>query len=309
MLNNINLNLLRSLHVLLDECHVSRTAERLNLTQSAVSRQLSQLRDLFADPLLVRDGNQLYLTPKAQELKRKLNDLFSEFEHLLEDKSFEPERWQGEVSFACSDYVAQYIFPELVEKISLIAPKASFEYHLWQPKLLDHLGNSPIKLASTLQSERPVGVSGWLIGEDDLVCVMRDSHPLAGKESITLEDLLSYQHIVITGGGDKDSEFDCSLRAQGLKKRVGLKVPFFSAAFNTLIKTDFLLVTPKHIARNMKQHLPIVNHALPLDIPAQKYWLIWHAKYDQDPAHKWIRTQALGVLQESMYSVGYNYKS
>ncbi len=79
-MNNINLNLLRSLKVLLDECHVSQAAYKLNITQSAVSRQLSQLRELFADPLLVRDGNQLIPTPKALQLQAKLEHWFVELD-------------------------------------------------------------------------------------------------------------------------------------------------------------------------------------------------------------------------------------
>ena len=70
-MKNINLNLLVSLQALLEECHVSRAAERLHITQSAVSRQLYQLRDIFHDPLLIRDGNRLLMTPKAEQLKVK----------------------------------------------------------------------------------------------------------------------------------------------------------------------------------------------------------------------------------------------
>jgi len=78
MLNNINLNLLRSLHVLLEECHVSRSAARLHITQSAVSRQLAQLRDLCGDPLLIRQGNQMIPTPRAIALKSKLDALLAD---------------------------------------------------------------------------------------------------------------------------------------------------------------------------------------------------------------------------------------
>lgn len=96
MLSNINLNLLRSLHVLLDECHVSRAAERLHITQSAMSRQLAQLRELCGDPLLVRDGNRLVPTARALTLQSKLLGLLDEFEHLFSAPSFVPEQWQGE---------------------------------------------------------------------------------------------------------------------------------------------------------------------------------------------------------------------
>lgn len=119
--------------MLLEECHVSRTAERLHVTQSAVSRQLAQLRELCGDPLLVRQGNLLIPTPRALALKAKLDDLLSEFDHLLDDKPFEPADWQGELVVASSDYVAQYVLPDIASHFSQLAPQLDMAYRLWQP--------------------------------------------------------------------------------------------------------------------------------------------------------------------------------
>lgn len=309
MLNSVNLNLLRSLLVILEECHVSQAAKRLNITQSAVSRQLAQLRELFNDPLLIREGNDLYKTPRAVELQAKLETLFSEFKHLIEEPSFEPSNWAGEVNFACSDYVAQYIFPEIIKKISSQALHAKFNYHFWLPHMVDNFANSPINLACTLQNKKPKGLSGKLIGEDYLVCVMRDSHPLSGRKSLSLDDILRYQHIVITGGGDKNSELDTHLFDMRKHREIGLKVPFYSAAFSTLIESNYLLVIPQHIAKNMQKHLPILHYDLPFDLPLQKYWIIWHPKYDEEKSHQWVRRLSYEILRSSIYSVGYDSKS
>jgi len=306
MLNNVNLNLLRTLLVLLEECHVSRTASRLSLTQSAVSRQLAQLRELFDDPLLVRGGNELHKTVKAIALQAKVKNLLDECNNLVEAQPFDPCEWAGEVSFACSDYVAQYIFPDIVENISQISHKARFNYHLWEPHLLEGFVNRPIKLASTLGFDVPKGLSGKLIGEDYLVCVMSETHALVKKKDLSLNDILNYQHILITGGGDKNSKFDACLFELDVNRDIGLKIPFFSAAFNALIKTDFLLVTPHHIARNMSEHMPITYRSLPVEVPLQKYWLIWHPKYDKDASHQWIREQFYQIFRRSIYSVGYD---
>ncbi|WP_199911551.1 LysR family transcriptional regulator [Dongshaea marina] len=121
-LGQVNLNLLRTLQTLLIECHVSRTASQLHITQSAVSRQLAQLRELFADPLLIREGNQLVLTPRAQQLKEQLNTLMKDVETLLAPQTFSPAQWQATLTLASSDYVAQYIFPEVVHSLSAKAP-------------------------------------------------------------------------------------------------------------------------------------------------------------------------------------------
>lgn len=309
MLNKINLNLLRSLHVLLQERHVSRTAERLHITQSAVSRQLSQLRSLLDDPLLIRDGNQLVATPRAVQIGAKLNDLFNEFETLLIDKPFEPLEWTGELVMASSDYVAQYILPDIAGIFAIQAPNVSLQYQLWLPEYLTQLADGPIQLASTMLPEKPSGVSSVQIGEDRSVCVMRKSHPLDRNKALTVEDLLAYSHIRVSGGGDKDGYIDEALRNIGHSRHIALKVPFFSAAFNSLCRSDHLMVIPFHIAHNLSQRLDIAYSPLPLETPTHKYWLLWHPKYDQDPAHQWSREKIKEAMDNSAYSIGYVYKS
>ncbi|GAL17965.1 transcriptional regulator LysR family [Vibrio maritimus] len=121
MNNKTNLNLLYTLQVLLSEQHVSRTASRLNLTQSAVSRQLSQLREIYQDPLLVRDGSHYVLTPRAVELSEELEQLLDNIHRVLGGQDFDPKLYDQTLTFSSSDYVAQYIFPELVSQFSALS--------------------------------------------------------------------------------------------------------------------------------------------------------------------------------------------
>jgi len=309
MLDKINLNLLRSLYILLDECHVSQAAHRMNISQSAVSRQLAQLRELFSDPLLVRDGNHLYPTPKAIELKDKLSRLFAEFDSLLEDDKFEPQHWRGKLTFASSDYVAEYIFPELAENITSLAPAGQLEYVMWQPEWISELADSKVHLASAMLPEAPEGLSSRFLGQDSPVIVMKESHPLTNKEDLSLEDVLAFPHIVVTGGSDKDIYFDKALSSLGLSRNIALRLPFFSSALNTLSRSEHLLVIPEHIAKSLSRDMPIVYKALPLSLPVQKYWLVWHPKYDTDPAHQWLRDKVFQALIQSEYSIGYNLQS
>ncbi|WED22185.1 LysR family transcriptional regulator [Vibrio sp. JC009] len=309
MLSNVNLNLLRSLHVLLEECHVSNAAQRLHVSQSAVSRQLSQLRELFGDPLLIREGNRLIPTPKALDIKVKLSALFKEFDHLLDEQNFEPSQWSGEVVFASSDYVAQYIFPDFVVQTRKQAPNATFRYVMWQPEYLSELSNTNIHLASTMLPEKPDGLSSLFLGEDKPVIVMSQGHALSQQPELSVDDILRYPHIVVSAGGDKNSQFEAALRKIKRTRTIGLRVPFFSAAFHSLLNSDYLLVIPEHIARTVSQTLPVIYRTIPLDLASHKYWLIWHTKYDQDPAHSWVREQASEVLKSSIYSIGYNLKS
>lgn len=303
-LNQINLNLLRSLPVLLDECHVSRAAERLNITQSAVSRQLSQLRELCSDPLLVRDGNALVPTPRALAIQTKLNDLLGEFESLLSDDLFDPKTWKQEFVISSSDYVAQYIMPDVVSVMVEQAPNVNIAYRLWQPDYLQQFNASGIDLASTMLPEQPESLSSIKIGEDKSVCLMRQGHPLLKKAHIHCDNLIAYPHLKVTGGGDKDSSADVALNELGFQRRIALKVPFFSAAINALMSSDYLMIVPEHIAANLSEDYPLAYCPLPFETQLHQYWLMWHPKHDQDKAHQWMRELVLKAMRTSRYSIG-----
>lgn len=298
-----NLNLLYTLEVLLAEKHVSRAAERLNLTQSAVSRQLSQLRDIYRDPLLVRNGNHYVLTPRAHRLGEELEGLFQNITKVLGHTDFDPQHFDETFTFSSSDYVAQFILPELVDKLTNMAPAMQFAYRLWEPDNLVKLGEINVQLASTMLPEAPLGLSSHQIGEDIPVIVTRDKHPLSASKSITEQQLTDYPHIRISGGGDKDSFLDKEMRLRNLKRKILVSTPFFSSAFALLQQTDALLTVPLHIAVNLKstQKLHVID--IPFNVPTHKYWLLWHPKYDHEPSHRWTREHVLSIMRSSMYSV------
>ncbi|WP_047042670.1 LysR family transcriptional regulator [Vibrio mexicanus] len=304
MLNHINLNLLRSLHVLLEECHVSRTADRLNITQSAVSRQLAQLRELCNDPLLVRDGNRLVPTPHALAMQDKLRDLLGEFDDLISNQPFDPKTCKQEFVISSSDYVAQYIIPEVVSQVVTQAPNIDITYRLWQPDFLARFNDSGIHLASTMLPTKPENVSSVKIGEDRSVCLMSKGHPLNHFEALSSEQIAAASHLKVTGGGDKDSMVDLSLKQLGFQRRIGVKVPFFSAAVNVLKGTDYVMIVPEHIAVNLSKNDELEYRPIPFDDSVHQYWLMWHPKFDHDKAHQWIRNKVLRAMQQSSYSVG-----
>ncbi|WP_199911550.1 LysR substrate-binding domain-containing protein [Dongshaea marina] len=149
----------------------------------------------------------------------------------------------------------------------------------------------------------PAGFSGEHLGSDTAVCVMSRRHPLIAKPRLELADLSRFGHIRITGGGDKDSFVARVLREQGYDYRVQCQTPFFSSALSVLVRSDYLLVTPEHIARNMGQQFETEYRSLPLTTPIHQYWMLWHPRYDQDPAHLWAREHVLGIFRDSIYSV------
>ncbi|EGU51120.1 Transcriptional regulator [Vibrio orientalis CIP 102891 = ATCC 33934] len=285
---------------------MSNAAHRLHITQSAVSRQLAQLREICDDPLLVRDGNQLVPTPRALAMQDKLRSLLEEFDALLAEKAFNPQTWQQEFVLSSSDYVAQYIVPDVVETVVVQAPNVNLAFRLWQPDFLHDFDKTGIHLASTMLDNKPDGLSSVKIGQDKSVCLMRNDHPLEMNGELSCDDLVAFPHLKVTGGGDKDSKADVALQQLGYQRRIALKVPFFSAAINALKNSDYLMVVPEHIARNLAPESELVYRPLPFDTEVHQYWLMWHPKYDNDKAHQWMRAKVLHAMQTSPYSIGMN---
>ncbi|MCV6590581.1 MAG: LysR family transcriptional regulator [Marinobacterium sp.] len=304
-MNHLNLNLLKALAVLLQERHVTRSAERLCLTQSAMSRQLAALRSHFDDALLVREGNDYLLTARARQLRPQLEDILGRIDQLQQLPAFDPTDCQRRFCFACTDYVAQFILPELLRCLQREAPGVDLEYRMWQPQWLDHLGTLSVDLASTMGEVFPSGIHTLPLGSDQPVCLMSADHPLLTAEITALVQLTAYPFVQVSSGGDKDSFFDRVLTEAGLQRRILLSVPFFSAAFSALAQSEMLLIVPAHIARQAAKLYPLQALPVPLaglELPDHHYHLLWHSIHEHDPAHRWVREKMAKVIRQSIYS-------
>lgn len=300
-MNHLNLNLLRALSVLLQERHVTRSAEQLCLTQSAMSRQLASLREHFNDPLLVREGSDYLLTARAQQLRPQVEAILNQVGLLQEVPAFDPASCQRRFCFACTDYVAQFIFPEVLDQLQHQAPGIDIEYRIWQPGLIGQLGSLPVDLASTMGNQIPEGLYSVPLGQDRPVCLMAADHPLADSQP-SLESLLAWPFVQISSGGDKDSFVDRELKVLGLSRRIRLSVPFFSAGFSAVAKSRMLLVVPEHIAHHAATLYALNFCQLPLPLPEHQYHLLWHSVHHHDPAHRWLRELFARVMRASIYS-------
>jgi DNA-binding transcriptional LysR family regulator len=298
-----NLNLLRSLDVLLETRNLTTAAKALGLTQSALSRQLLQLREQTGDPLLIREGQRYLLTQQAESLRGPLKTMLANMETLLNAPDFEPALCTRQFSICGSDYIAEHMLPELMQSLSIQAPHLRVDLRMWEPGHYRLLADEGVDLVPVIADAIPDNLHGRPMGEDKPVCMMRKSHPLAQQSAISLEDYISYPQIKIAGGGDKNSLIDQHLARLGLKRNIRLSVPFYSSALKFTTDNDLLLTIPVHIAIALAKKADIVWKPLPFEVPSYRYWLLWHARNHHDPAHQWFRKQFYDVLQRSMYGV------
>ncbi|MGN5051871.1 LysR family transcriptional regulator [Aeromonas veronii] len=294
-----NLNLLPTLKVLLETRNISRAAELLHLSQPSISKQLAQLRSEFDDELLVREGQRWLLTPRAELLAAQLADSLGALERLYEAPGFDPSRCERVFRLASSDYVAQHILPDICAALAKEAPLAALEYSLWDKRQLPQLWQSELDLVSTITELVPEQIRGLHQGEDRLAVLMGCHHPLAGK-ALSLDDYLAWPHLQVSGGGDKDSPVEQVLAPQGLSRRWFARVPFFQAAVEVLLRTDCLMTTPAHIAWQLSCGLELTFVDLPFATRDQQYYLLWHQRHHQDPAHRWFRELAYPFLRDHL---------
>ncbi len=301
-LADVNLNLLVSLKALLDERHVSRAAAQCNVTQSAMSKNLARLRDMFGDQLLVRSGNRLVRTPLAERILPQLDSVLRDVSAVVEAGGFNPAISRRSFTVSITDYLAQHAFPQALATAFSEAPGVSVDLRIWDVNAEDALRDGRVDVASCmLYGQTAPDIVYHTHGEDGFQCLMREGHP-AADGVLTLADYISQPHVVITSGTDKQRVIDTALAHTGKRRRVALRVPLYAAAMRTVAMTDLLLTLPGHIARHLASHHGLVVRDLPFPSPRFKYGLMWHRRTDADPANVWLRghlwhnLQAFGVM-------------
>lgn len=295
-----DLNALVTLHALLDSRSVTRAAERLNLSQPAVSRTLSRLRQALDDPLFVRTHRGLRPTARAEALGPPLARLLEELGALLAPPEFDPASTTRRFQLATSDYGMHAFLVPQWQTLKHQAPHLRLDIQGYSGSVEQKLDEGGPELALCVPGERvPASVHGREIGSDHFVCVMREGHPLAREpeEEFTLEAFLAADHQLISMGGDDRGAVDLALAKHGLKRRVSLRQPHFLASFSATQHSDLLLCVPGCLAASILDHWPLALRRLPLEAAPFSYWLIWHERYHADAGHGWLRQTLFQGLQ------------
>lgn len=296
----IDLNLLVALQALLKERSVTRAAEVVGLSQPAMSHALKRLREEFGDPLLVRSGRGMVLTPRGEELLEPLGKALREVECL-----FHPPREfvaaQSEQTFVigANDYAQFVILPRLLECLSELAPGINVRVrelgrHPWATRLESG------ELDFVLTLGRPESVAETLYRRDlfqlELECMVRLGNSQVG-EVLTLEQYTQLSHVLISQDGDDSGVVDWTLAELGLKRRVAVVVPHFLIAPHIVARTDLILTTARSVARIFSDVLPVRLLAPPLELGRGTVSLVWHPRMHADAGHKWMRSQIVHVSE------------
>ncbi len=286
---SLDLNLLTTLDALLQEASVTRAARRLNLSVPAVSHALARLRETTGDPLLVRAGRAMVLTPHAEGLRDEVHTLSERSRAVLSRvRGFEPGRLQRRFVVHATDHMLAVIGGALDRRMREEAPRAQLQVF---PNSVDDaalLRDGVIDLA--------LGVYGSLSGDmrqqklfdDRFVCVMRVGHA-AAKGRMTLAKYCALEHVQVAPRGKMGGYIDTVLAQEGAKRHIARAVPYFLGALLLVSESDYVLTVSARLARAEAARFGLVALAPPLVFESYTLTQIWHPRLDADPAHKWLR--------------------
>jgi len=301
-LSKVDLNLLVSLSILLEECSVSRAAEKLHITQPAMSKTLSRLRYVFDDPLFTRRGHQMLPTPRAIEISQDLQDILGDISHLISAPQFDPRAFNGEISIVLSEYIGLTLLPNLVSKLSSQAPKLKLRVITRVENQLEELARGNLDFAIHIkQAAYSDEFEVEEIGSSPPAILVRQSHPLT-KMTLTPDKLLTYPliRLYISDLEQIDTQpASDSIATLQNHPSGSLEISHLLTALEILRHADYFMPAPAHILQNARATSDIVGLPVPRGTNlALDYCLVRHTRTSNSAAHNWLWDQITCTIRE-----------
>ena len=296
-LRRIDLNLLVILDALLTEQHVTRAAERLHLSQPAVSHALARLRDLLGDPLLVRQGGGLVPTARALELATPLAEALAHVQALLAPNRFDPASAKRRFRVAMSDYSAAIFLPGLVRTLRREAPGVDLQIiQASREGMIDGVLNGDLDLAGGVFPDIPAELRTTSLFEEHYTCLV-DRSSLPPDGSLDLTTYLCRPHVLLEMRGSGTPEIERALTAIRERRHVAVSLPHWGVAPQLIQGTDLILTVSSRGLLNIDQPA-LVTVPPPFHIPSFAVELAWHARRGGDSGLQWLIGRVEGVLSE-----------
>jgi len=296
-----DLNLLVALQILLEERNVTRAAERLSVSQPALSKTLQKLRDSFEDELFTRTAHGLVPTPRAEELAKELPSLLEKVEQVLGSEGFDPETFNGSFKLLLPPILSEALLPGLMSELSEIAPAVQIITAEVAPNYQEQLKKGEADFAAFVALDTERDILAEPIATIAPRCYMRTDHPLVKKE-LSLQDFLAYPHLRLYLPGltrENTSMVDDVLGQYGVHRIIALETTQFAAAVGVLCRTDSLLVANAGFEAGGLYRERITGHEMPAELQRMirnshsgnrgKMSLMRHTRTSRSTPHQWMR--------------------
>ena len=299
----LDLNLLRVFDAVMTEGSVTRAAEVLAMTQPAASHALKRLNAWLGEPLFQRSAAGMTPGARATALWPQVRAALQDLERVLAPGEFDPGRDAAEFRLAMSDASAGVLVPALVAAVEREAARADLRVApltTRDPRPMLHaeeadlaIGYFPALFSAMLAEGERSLLRHVRLHQTPYVCVMRPQHPLA-EQALTLERYVQAHHVLVSVSGRAYAEVDEALARLGRRRRVVLTVNQYHLAGRVVAQSDLLTVLPHSYVTGSVPG-PVVVRPLPVEIGPLTVDMVWLARRDSDPAHRWLRERVLGA--------------
>ena len=292
-------NLLVALDFLLAEASVAGAARRLNLSASAMSRTLSRLREVTGDPILVRAGRNMVLTPWAEATRDRARNAVNEARAVLQPSSgtLRVENLERLFTIRANDGFVVAFGPLLIAAVAEAAPGICIRFAPKPEKTSRYLREGLVDLEIGVQSNMGPEIRVQRLFQDRFTGAVRKEHPLASLPVISVEDYIAWGHVVASPDGALHGFVDDALAASGVTRKVVSVVPGFPTALSVALASDLIAMVPALYLRNQRMTENLHVFELPFKTRNIVVSQMWHPRMEKDPAHRWLREKILEVCR------------
>jgi DNA-binding transcriptional LysR family regulator len=287
-IEGVDLNLLGPLAALLEERHVSRAAERQQMSQPAMSRALRELRAVFADELLVRTAGTYQLTPRAERLQRELTETLPRLQSLFSIEPFDPRSAGHTFRLAGTDFLLSVIAPPVLRQALAQSPGSTFRFDGWSDAVYLDAERGAVDIVFTFGAAPPPLHSEPLF-EDSFSCLLSAEHPLATAAEPRLDAYLDCDHAIVNIAEARQGALDIRLGALGRLRRAKVTVPYVALAPAVVQGTNLVATLPNRFLGALTIPTPLSVIPAPAEIGPISFSMVWHPRLDNDPAQQWLR--------------------
>jgi DNA-binding transcriptional LysR family regulator len=293
----LNLDLLVALDALLKEASVSRAARRIHLSQPATSHALQRLRELLRDPLLVRTGPRMELTPRALALRAPLAQALDQVRGLFIPEAFDAAQSERQFRLMMPDLAVELLMPSLMEKVTRLAPNIRIEVVPWRgPAIFSAEFARTIDMVISIGNAFK-GFHRQLLYTDSDALAVRRGHPVAVKLK-RREVFLDARHVAVIIRGQNEDLIDTWLRAKGIERRIALVVPGDIEALHVAARTDLIAFVPRRLIAALAKQLSLAAITPPLDPGIDEQYMFYPTRAQMDPGSIWLRKLMLQTGRE-----------
>lgn len=298
-LRKIDLNLLTVFDAVMQERNLTRAAERIGMSQPAVSDAVGRLRHVLKDDLFVRTGHGVRPTPRAQQYAGQIARILEMVTLMLvETQSFDIATSQRPFNLVLSDYGELVVLPALMRYLEERQSQA--RVHVLSQHRPDHaqlLRNGTLDLVLTPEPVLHDEVISERVVTESLVCMVRRGHPLV-RDKLSLEQFLELRHVILEWPDARGSLVEQRLRALGLQRNCHMHVHSFFDMPRVVASTDMVCSIPSRMAEHFGQSHDLVAFPIPLENLDVYLSLSWYRQYQDDPANAWIRRAVIALLEK-----------